>query len=377
MMYNNHLKASLKGSSFRSKMLRLKKALNLKTKLLKAGNAGIRLGAELLRAGDLVAFPTETVYGLGANALDAQAVLRIFAAKGRPADNPLIVHVAEPENLAPLCCVTPLAHRLIDAFWPGPLTLLLKKKPAIPPEVTAGLDSVAVRMPSHPVAHALLAACGVPVAAPSANRSGKPSPTLAQHVMDDMDGRIPLILDGGPCQVGVESTVLDLTCDPPCILRPGGITREMLETVLPKVNVAGSVLRPLQQGEKALSPGMRYQHYAPQGQLTLIAGPEELTLPLMNRLYDEAAAQGESCCLLVFENALAQTGGRRSQSLGDRQRPEEMAERLFQLLRLMDKQGVTRIYSQVVDAQGLGLAIMNRLGRAAAFHIIQSDSNGA
>ena len=279
------------------------------TQLLKADSSSIAAAASLLRQGQLVAFPTETVYGLGANALDAQAVLSIFAAKGRPADNPLIVHVAEIEDLEPLCQVTDLAKQLMAAFWPGPLTLLLKKKSVVPMEVTAGLDTVAVRMPSHPVAHQLLAACRVPVAAPSANRSGKPSPTLAQHVWDDMNGRIPIILDGGSCQVGVESTVLDVTCNPPCILRPGGVTKEMLETVLPEVTVAGSVLRPLEKGEKALSPGMRYQHYAPQGELTLVSGSDEKALPLMNQLYDEALARGESCCLMVFEEALSAVAG--------------------------------------------------------------------
>lgn len=343
------------------------------TQMLKANEASILQAAELLKKGQLVGFPTETVYGLGANALDAQAVLSIFAAKGRPADNPLIVHVAQVEDLEPLCHVTEVAQKLMAAFWPGPLTLLLKKKTVVPMEVTAGLDTVAVRMPSHPVAHALLAACRVPVAAPSANRSGKPSPTQAQHVFDDMDGRIPMILDGGSCQVGVESTVLDVTCEPPCILRPGGVTKEMLETVLPEVTVAGSVLRPLEKGEKALSPGMRYQHYAPQGQLTLISGSDENALPLMDRLYDEAAERGESCCLLVFEEALSLTGSRQTQSLGQHRHPEQMAERLFDLLRQMDKLGVERIYSQVVDPQGLGLAIMNRLGRAAAFHVIDAE----
>ncbi|MBQ8537557.1 MAG: threonylcarbamoyl-AMP synthase [Clostridia bacterium] len=343
------------------------------TQLLKADRTNIQKAAVLLKQGKLVAFPTETVYGLGANALDVQAVLSIFAAKGRPADNPLIVHVAEFEALEPLCHVTEVAKKLMAAFWPGPLTLLLPKKPAVPGEVTAGLDTVAVRMPSHPVAHALLKACQVPVAAPSANRSGKPSPTQAHHVFDDMQGRIPMILDGGPCQVGVESTVLDVTCDPPCILRPGGITKEMLETVLPQVAVAGSVLRPLEKGEKALSPGMRYQHYAPQGQLTLVSGPDDKALPLMNKLYDEAIARGESCCLLVFEEALTQVQHRQVQSLGEHCHPEQMAERLFDLLRQMDKLGIQRIYSQVVDPHGLGLAIMNRLGRAAAFHVLDAE----
>ena len=194
------------------------------TQVLSPTPEALALASQLLHDGQLVAFPTETVYGLGANALDAKAVLNIFAAKGRPADNPLIVHVYDRAQLTPLCEVSPLAEKLMDAFWPGPLTLILPRKPAIPDEVAANLPTVAVRMPSHPVAAALLRACKLPIAAPSANRSGKPSPTTAHHVLVDMDGRIPLILDGGSCDVGVESTVLDVTSGAPCILRPGGIT---------------------------------------------------------------------------------------------------------------------------------------------------------
>ena len=199
------------------------------THIVSPGKEAYRQAAEILKSGGLVAFPTETVYGLGANALDAQAVLSIFAAKERPADNPLIVHVHDRDQLPAFCTVSAPAERLMDAFWPGPLTMLFEKKESIPPEVTAGLPTVAVRMPSHPVAYAMLKECGLPVAAPSANRSGRPSPTSAKHVMEDMQGRIPLILDGGSCDVGLESTVLDLCHGQPTILRPGGITREMLE----------------------------------------------------------------------------------------------------------------------------------------------------
>ena len=246
----------------------------MKTQVLGADDESLSLAADLLARGELVAFPTETVYGLGANALNREAVLSIFAAKGRPADNPLIVHVWNRAQLDDLCEVTPVARRLMDAFWPGPLTILMEKKEAVPAEVTAGLPTVAVRMPSHPVAAAMLKACNLPIAAPSANRSGKPSPTTARHVLEDMDGRIPLILDGGSCEVGLESTVLDICHGKPCILRPGGVTRAMLEAVLGEVDVAGSVLRPLQKGETALSPGMRYRHYSPDGQVTLVEGEE-------------------------------------------------------------------------------------------------------
>ena len=217
----------------------------MNTQVLPADEASLALASRLLAEGQLVAFPTETVYGLGANALNAQAVPGIFAAKGRPADNPLIVHIWDRSQLSGLCHVPEAALPLMDAFWPGPLTLIMPRKPAVPDAVTAGLDTVAVRMPSHPVAAALLKTCNLPIAAPSANRSGKPSPTTARHVLEDMDGRIPLIIDGGSCDVGLESTVVDVCHGRPCILRPGGVTRDMLEAVVGPVEVAGSALQAL------------------------------------------------------------------------------------------------------------------------------------
>ena len=237
----------------------------METKLMQPTDDALREAARILQAGGLVAFPTETVYGLGANALDEQAVRAIFAAKGRPADNPLIVHVPTIEDAEPLCYIDERSRRVMRRFCPGPLTLLMPKKPCIPEATNAGLASVAVRIPSHPVAQKMLRACKVPVAAPSANTSGKPSPTTAQHVYHDLHGKLPLILDGGECQVGLESTVVDMSGDIPTVLRPGGVTPEMLLTVLKEVKVADSVLRPLREGEKALSPGMRYRHYAPSG----------------------------------------------------------------------------------------------------------------
>lgn len=242
----------------------------MNTQLLQINDASLSLASDLLAKGELVAFPTETVYGLGANALDEEAVRSIFAAKGRPADNPLIVHIWNRAQLQELCEVSTEAEKLMDAFWPGPLTITLPKKEKVPSVVTAGLPTVAVRMPSHPAAAALLQACNLPIAAPSANRSGKPSPTTAQHVLQDMEGRIPLILDGGSCDVGVESTVVGWQDGKLCIYRPGGITEEMLRKVVGEVTLAGSILRPLEQGEKVLSPGMKYRHYAPEGQVTLV-----------------------------------------------------------------------------------------------------------
>ena len=227
----------------------------MNTQLLVPTDDTYSLASEILKNGGLVAFPTETVYGLGANALDRNAVLSIFAAKGRPADNPLIVHIHSRDQLEPLCRIPDNAFPLMDAFWPGPLTILCHKKPAIPDEVTAGLPTVAVRMPSHPVARTMLQVCNLPVAAPSANSSGRPSPTTAAHVLEDMDGKIPLIIDGGMCDVGVESTVLDLCHGDPVVLRPGGVTREMISDVLHcEVNIAGSVLRPLREMNPLFHP---------------------------------------------------------------------------------------------------------------------------
>lgn len=342
------------------------------TQLLPATDEAIALAAQWLADGQLVAFPTETVYGLGANALNEEAVLGIFAAKGRPADNPLIVHIHDRAQLDGLCEVNATALRLMDAFWPGPLTIILPRKDAVPKEVSAGLDTVAVRMPSHPVAAALLKACGLPIAAPSANRSGKPSPTTARHVMDDMDGRIPLILDGGACDVGLESTVISLVGERPCILRPGGVTKAMLEAVLGKVDVAGSVLRPLEKGEKALSPGMMYKHYSPDGQVTLIEGDEVDVLHAMQLLHAHAESEGHRACVMCFTEHVDALQACAPHDIGHRDDPTEVAHRLFDTLRRLDDEHMDVIFSEVVPPEGVGLAVMNRLGRAAAFRTVQA-----
>lgn len=345
----------------------------MKTLVLQPTDTAITQAAEALRLGELVAFPTETVYGLGANALDEKAVRAIFAAKGRPADNPLIVHVPSPAEAEPLCHLSDTARRVMERFCPGPITLLLPKKPCVPDVVNAGLPSVAVRIPSHPVAHRLLAACGVPVAAPSANTSGKPSPTTAQHVYHDMDGKLPIILDGGECQVGLESTVLDLTSDIPTVLRPGGVTPEMLLEILPEVRVADSVLRPLREGEKALSPGMRYRHYAPGGRLTLVTGAQPNVQSLCLRMYREAVTAGQSARILAFEEHLPAYEGTQALSIGRLSEPETVGHKLFAVLRQMDEEGVEALTCEVLPPKGIGLAIMNRLSRAAAFHILNAD----
>ncbi len=346
----------------------------LKTAVLSPSEVSYREASRLLHAGQLVAFPTETVYGLGANALDAAAVASIFAAKGRPADNPLIVHICDRSQLEILCSVPDYYQPLMDAFWPGPLTMLFQKYPAVPDVVTAGLPTVAIRMPSHPVAQAMLKECGLPVAAPSANASGRPSPTLASHVLEDMDGKIPLILDGGSCDVGVESTVLDLCHGNPVILRPGGITKEMIEDVLrQKVDLAGSILRPLAPDEEALSPGMRYKHYAPNATVSLVDGNEASVLRTLQRLYEEESRNGKKTCVLCFSEHVDILKNCRPHDIGPRKDAGVIAHRLFQTLRSLDEEGMDSVFSEVIPPEGVGLAVMNRLGRAAAFRIIHAE----
>ena len=343
----------------------------MQTKILTPTDAALSEAAELLRRGEVVGFPTETVYGLGANALDEDAVRRIFAAKGRPADNPLIVHISALEQVFPLIDgeLPERARRLADAFWPGPLTMLLRRSARVPGCVTAGLDTVGIRMPSHPVARRLIEAAARPIAAPSANRSGRPSPTTAAHVFEDMDGRIPLILDGGPCEVGVESTVLDVTGDVPRILRPGGVTAEQIARVAGAVEVDGAVLRPLAEGEKPRSPGMKYRHYAPQGALTIVRGDMRRVAEEICARYDAAEEEGRRALILALEGRRSLYGERRALSLG---RDEaEMAARLFSALREADALGAEALFAEAVPAEGVGLAVMNRLGRAAAFHVVE------
>jgi L-threonylcarbamoyladenylate synthase len=335
----------------------------METKLLPLDVDSLSQGAALIRRGELVAFPTETVYGLGGNALDEAAVARIFAVKGRPADNPLIVHIWEHKQAEQYCHWSEQAQQLADAFWPGPLTLLLPRKPIIPLIVTAGLDTLALRLPSHEGARRFLQACSLPIAAPSANASGRPSPTTAQHVQTDLEGRIPLILDGGPAQVGLESTVLDITCPHPMVLRPGAVTPEQVAMVVGSCDVAPSVMRPLQPGETALSPGMRHRHYAPKAQLSLVEGDREAVAAYICRMVD----QQPGARILAMGVNVPLYAGRQVDDLGAD--THQAAQRLFYLLRQYDDENVQRVWCEALPPTGLGLAVMNRLARAAQFDI--------
>ncbi|MDO4573219.1 MAG: L-threonylcarbamoyladenylate synthase [Clostridia bacterium] len=333
--------------------------------------AGTRRGAEIIRAGGLVAFPTETVYGLGANGLDEEAVLRIFAAKGRPADNPLILHVSRKSDVRGLWRRMPRqAQTLMDAFWPGPLTLIAPKSPEVPDAVTAGLDTVAVRMPLDKTARMLIAKAERPIAAPSANRSGRPSPTTTAHVLEDLEGRIDLILDGGPCRYGVESTVLSLAGEP-TLLRPGAITREMLEAAIGPLRLSDALLAPLKAGETAASPGMKHQHYAPDAEVLVVCGEPAAVARRIISLYREAEMQDRSCEIAATEQTKGFYKGKKYVIIGDRQHPETLCGNLFSALRDMD-QRAELILAEGISTDNMGLAYMNRLLRAAGFQVIET-----
>ena len=329
----------------------------------------ISAAAKILREGGLVAIPTETVYGLGANGLDAQAVKRIFEAKGRPQDNPLILHVTGPQWLPRYCRnIPPMAYVLARKFWPGPLTMILQRQSIVPDETTAGLDTVAVRCPNHPVTLAIIREAGVPIAAPSANTSGRPSCTSAQDVLEDMDGKIEGVVDGGPCSVGVESTILDLTCQPPRLLRPGGLPLEDLERLIGHIDVDRAVTAPLQEGEKPKAPGMKYRHYAPKAPVTVVTGAPEASAREIQR------RAGKGAGIICFDEYADLFRGMEVHTLGPSGDKLVQAQRVFDALRTFDNSDVTEIYTQCPDNRGLGLAIGNRLKKAAGFHVVEADS---
>jgi L-threonylcarbamoyladenylate synthase len=329
--------------------------------------------AKLLRDGEVVAFPTETVYGLGANALSDQAVEKIYMAKGRPSDNPLIVHITDLAQLNMVVREVPEnALRLIEAFWPGPLTLILPKTDQVAGLVTAGLDTVGVRMPDHPLALALIKQAGVPVAAPSANRSGRPSPTTAEHVRTDLEGRIACILDGGSTGVGVESTVLDITAEPAVILRPGGITLEQIEAVIGKVTIDPAFL----EGSEAAprSPGMKYAHYAPEGEMWLVCGSPGAVPEKMRELLARAKQHGRKTGVLATSETAARWEREPDADIviacGSSSDLTSVAQHLYASLRMFDDFGVQFIVAAAVPRTGMGLAVMNRLEKAAGGRVL-------
>ena len=329
----------------------------------------IQTPADLLHAGGLVGIPTETVYGLGANGLDPAAVGRIFQAKGRPQDNPLILHIPGADWLERYCRDIPAAaYELARRFWPGPLTMVLRRRDNVPDQVTAGLDTVGMRCPAHPLCRAVIQAADVPVAAPSGNTSGRPSPTTAAHMLEDMDGRIDAILDGGPCSVGVESTIVDLTCTPPRLLRPGGITLEQLRAALGEVAVDPAVTRLMGAGERPRAPGMKYRHYAPKAPVTVVTGEPERSAAYI------AAHAGPGDGVICFEEFLPMYAGgaRPVMSLGPAGDKGEQARRVFDALRAFDHTAVSAIWAQCPDSGGIGLAVTNRLNKAAGFHIVEA-----
>ncbi|MBO4289552.1 MAG: threonylcarbamoyl-AMP synthase [Lachnospiraceae bacterium] len=354
----------------------------MKTKIITIDGAGcgdedLLEAARILREGGLVAFPTETVYGLGANALMPEAAQKTYAAKGRPSDNPLIVHIAEKEAVYGVAAeVSEAAERLMDAFWPGPMTLVLKKADIIPKETTGGLDTVAVRMPSHPVANRLIRLAGVPVSAPSANLSGHPSPTEARFVIEDLDGRVDVIIDGGPVDIGLESTIIDLTGETPTILRPGYITRADLEQVTAGVRTDPAIAGPPAEDLVPKAPGMKYRHYAPKAQMTVYGGDPEAVRRRIAKELAAAKLKGLKTGVLCaaedrpyYSTDVLKCAGRMGSD-------EEIARNLFRCLREFDEENVDVIFSESFRGGRLEDAIMNRLMKAAGYRLVMVDEEG-
>ncbi len=337
----------------------------METKILRINNeteycAQLSEASEIILAGGTVVFPTETVYGLGGNALLADAAKKIYTAKGRPSDNPLIIHVADPKDAEKYAFVSDIYYRLAEAFMPGPLTVIMPKRDCIPLSVTGGLDTVAVRCPSHPVARALIKKCGVPIAAPSANISGRPSPTSAKYVEEDMLGRVDMIIDGGECEIGLESTIVKVDGERLTLLRPGAITYDALCCVCENVEIAPAVTDKLAENERPLSPGMKYRHYAPSADFVLLDGDESDILSFMME------EQKNGCAVLCYDEELPFLNPSLSVPIGKRNDLPAQAKRLFTSLREADKLGARKIYAHLPPLGGLGLALYNRMIRAAA-----------
>ena len=331
----------------------------------------IEEAGRIIRKGGLVAFPTETVYGLGGDALNPDSSKKIYAAKGRPSDNPLIVHIADKQDLYKIVREVPeKAKKLMEAFWPGPLTMIFYKNELVPQATTGGLDTVAVRMPSDRIAAAFIRAAGGFVAAPSANVSGRPSTTTAAHVEEDLSGRIEMILDGGQAVIGLESTIVDMSVEPPVILRPGAVTKEMMEAVIGPLEVDKAIIAP-DSGVKPKAPGMKYRHYAPRADLAVVEGSTEAVIAAINQLAEEAEAEGKRVGIIATDETKDRYPKGLVLSLGARKHEEEIAQHLFEVLRDFDETDVDCIYSEAFDEASIGPAIMNRLLKAAGHKVIQ------
>ena len=334
-------------------------------------HAALARGGEILKQGGLVAFPTETVYGLGGNALDPMASKKIYAAKGRPSDNPLIVHIADLNALVPIVKEVPeKAKILAEKFWPGPLTMIFEKSDLVPLETTGGLNSVAVRFPSDPIAAELILQAGGYVAAPSANTSGRPSPTTAQHVEEDLGDAIEMIIDGGPVGIGLESTIVDFTEDVPVVLRPGYISLEMLQEVLGDVRMDKGLIKPDSKVHPK-APGMKYKHYAPKGDLVIVEGKKQAVAETINHLTKMDAEAGLKTAVIASDENLSLYDADCKINIGSREHEESIAANLYEVLREMDEMGVQKMYSESFAGGGLGAAIMNRLLKAAGHHVIR------
>lgn len=325
---------------------------------------------EIIRSGGLVAFPTETVYGLGANALDSEAVKKIFIAKGRPQDNPLIVHIAD-FNMDDLVKDIPaIAKKIMEKFWPGPLTLIMKKSDKIPDVTSAGLDSIGIRMPSSVVARDLIKKAGVPIAAPSANISGKPSPTNIERCIEDLDGKVEAIIGGEKCDVGLESTIVDCTVEPPCILRPGGITLEMLKEIEPNIYIDPAIMKKADKNLKPKAPGMKYRHYAPKAPVKIVAGNLEKSIAKINEMVQNYIDDGKVVGIMSTDEHKDNYSNAIVKSLGSRKDLNSIAHNLFKTLSEFDNEKVDIIISEAFEEEEIGIAIMNRLKKAAGFDIV-------
>ena len=353
----------------------MKQTIVLKVNPRKPNIKKVQVAADLIRKGGLVAFPTETVYGLGADALNSKAVLALFEAKKRPLDNPPIVHVENMSDVRRLAEQVPLkAERLMKEFWPGPLTLIFKRSEKVPDVTVAGLETIAIRMPQHAVALALIKESNCPIAAPSANLAGKPSPTSAKHVLVDLNGRIDAILDGGPTRIGVESTVLDLSVDPPQVLRPGGASLEALRRVLVDVKLHPFVVAEKELSiEKARSPGMKHKHYAPKAEVIVVEGAIPAVLAKVKELSESYGLKGLRVGILATDETIRGYEADVVKSLGSRFNLDVVAQNLFSLLREFDAEGVDVIIAESVPTEGLGLAVMNRLRKASGYNIVKAE----